>query len=152
MLGKDGNILDMVIDRRHYKGFSSIYGQQLHETGQIIGCASPMFDPQEASQELKVAWSWPLEMRLPGYSQRLDCQKLWGVKLPSGKAGQPQASRIRSVWPEWCGFVAGPCMAENYNVDKGLLGKRAPASFDKETKTKKKAEGIAKLHIIMVNC
>ncbi|MDR0971863.1 MAG: FAD-dependent oxidoreductase [Bacteroidales bacterium] len=53
-LGIKGNILDMVIDRRQFKGFSSIYGQQLNETGQIIGCASPMFDPQETKQELKI--------------------------------------------------------------------------------------------------
>ena len=35
MLGKDGANLDMIIDRRKYKGFSAVYGQQLAETGQI---------------------------------------------------------------------------------------------------------------------
>jgi glycine/D-amino acid oxidase-like deaminating enzyme/thioredoxin reductase/Fe-S-cluster-containing hydrogenase component 2/bacterioferritin-associated ferredoxin len=53
LLGKDGDILDMIIDRRIYKGFSSIYGQQLHSTGQLIACASPMFDTQVAWKNLK---------------------------------------------------------------------------------------------------
>ena len=53
-LGKDGNTLDMLIDRRKYKGFSAVYGQQLAETGQIIGCASPAVDPQESGKNLKV--------------------------------------------------------------------------------------------------
>lgn len=54
MLGKDGDSLDMLIDRRNYKGFSAVYGQQLKETGQIIGCASPAVDGQEADKDLKV--------------------------------------------------------------------------------------------------
>ncbi|OQA87937.1 MAG: putative glutamate synthase (NADPH) small subunit [Bacteroidetes bacterium ADurb.Bin234] len=52
-LGKNGDALDMVIDRRHYKGFSAVYGQQLMKTGQIIGCASPGCDPNETRQNLK---------------------------------------------------------------------------------------------------
>ena len=36
MLGKDGAPLAMLIDRRRYKGFVAVYGQQLAETGQII--------------------------------------------------------------------------------------------------------------------
>jgi glycine/D-amino acid oxidase-like deaminating enzyme len=54
LLGKDGDALDMVIDRRKYKRFSAVYGQQLKETGQIIGCASPASDPKEAVANLKV--------------------------------------------------------------------------------------------------
>ncbi len=53
-LGKNGACLDMLIDRRHYKGFSAVYGQQLASTGQIIGCASPATDPAEAGKNLKV--------------------------------------------------------------------------------------------------
>ena len=44
----------MVIDRRHYKGFSAVYGQQLRETGQIIGCASPAYDAQESKSNRKI--------------------------------------------------------------------------------------------------
>ncbi|HCX98906.1 MAG TPA: ferredoxin, partial [Bacteroidales bacterium] len=40
-MGIEGSPLPMLIDRRNYKGFSAVYGQQLAETGQIIGCASP---------------------------------------------------------------------------------------------------------------
>jgi glycine/D-amino acid oxidase-like deaminating enzyme len=53
-LGKDGDTLDMLIDRRKYKGFSAVYGQQLADTGQIIGCASPAVDPLETGKDLKV--------------------------------------------------------------------------------------------------
>jgi len=54
MLGKDGQSLDMLIDRRKYKGFSAVYGQQLAETGQIIGCASPANDYLETDKNLKI--------------------------------------------------------------------------------------------------
>jgi len=54
MLGKNGSSLDMLIDRRKYKGFSAVYGQQLAETGQIIGCASPAIDAMETDKNLKV--------------------------------------------------------------------------------------------------
>ncbi|MDR2836415.1 MAG: FAD-dependent oxidoreductase [Bacteroidales bacterium] len=53
MLGKDGTQLDMIIDRRKYKNFSAVYGQQLAETGQIIGCASPAIDGMETFKNLK---------------------------------------------------------------------------------------------------
>ncbi len=54
MIGKKGDTLDMLIDRRKYKGFSAVYGQQLQETGQIIGCASPAVDPSETDKNLKI--------------------------------------------------------------------------------------------------
>ena len=54
LLGPGGDSLDMLIDRRHYKGFSAVYGQQLASTGQIIGCASPACDSAEAGKDLKV--------------------------------------------------------------------------------------------------
>ena len=54
LLGKDGNSLDMLIDRRKYKGFSAVYGQQLHDTGQIIGCASPSIEALETNKNLKI--------------------------------------------------------------------------------------------------
>ena len=43
-LGKDGDILDMLIDRRKRNDFSAVYGQQFAEAGQIIACASPAVD------------------------------------------------------------------------------------------------------------
>lgn len=53
LIGKDGDSLDMLIDRRRLRGFSAVYGQQMKETGQIIGCASPAHDPQEAGKCLQ---------------------------------------------------------------------------------------------------
>ena len=53
LLGVNGDALDMIIDRRHYKGFSAVYGQQFKHTGQIIGCASPDTDAYEARQSIK---------------------------------------------------------------------------------------------------
>jgi hypothetical protein len=53
-MGINGNPLDMIIDRRKYKGFSAVYGQQLGETGQIIACASPAVEPMEAGKNLKI--------------------------------------------------------------------------------------------------
>jgi glycine/D-amino acid oxidase-like deaminating enzyme/Fe-S-cluster-containing hydrogenase component 2/thioredoxin reductase/ferredoxin len=54
MLGVNGSPLDMLIDRRNYKGFTAVYGQQLGETGQIIGCASPANEPLETDKDVKV--------------------------------------------------------------------------------------------------
>ena len=53
MMGINGDALDMIIDRRHYKGFSAVYGQQFAHTGQIIGCASPDTDAYETRQNIK---------------------------------------------------------------------------------------------------
>lgn len=52
-LGPNGDSLDMIIDRRHYKGFNAVYGQQFLHTGQVIGCASPDCDAAEAGKSLK---------------------------------------------------------------------------------------------------
>jgi glycine/D-amino acid oxidase-like deaminating enzyme/Fe-S-cluster-containing hydrogenase component 2 len=54
MLGVDDRPLPMLIDRRKYKGFTAVYGQQLAETGQVIGCASPAVDAGEAGRNLKL--------------------------------------------------------------------------------------------------
>lgn len=47
-LGKEGDILDMLIDRRKRNDFSAVYGQQFAETGQIIACASPAVDAKDS--------------------------------------------------------------------------------------------------------
>ncbi|HON18401.1 MAG TPA: FAD-dependent oxidoreductase [Salinivirgaceae bacterium] len=53
-LGVNGRPLDMLIDRQHYKGYTAVYGQQLAETGQIIGCASPANEPSQTDKPLTV--------------------------------------------------------------------------------------------------
>ena len=54
MLGLNGEPLNMVIDRRRYKGYTAVYGQQLGDTGQVIGCASPLVEPNETDKDLKI--------------------------------------------------------------------------------------------------
>ena len=143
MLGKEGNILDMVIDRRKYKGFSSIYGQQLHETGQIIGCASPMFDSQEASQELKVNSIEFLEIASEIFSnwipelKNVSFQAVWsGYYSEPRYIVDPELGLF--VGMRGHGFMLCQYIAKLY-VDK-LLGKETPTYFDK---LKLKGEGIA---------
>lgn len=53
LMGPEGRCIDMLIDRRNYKGFSAVYGQQFTDTGQIIGCASPATDENMINQNLK---------------------------------------------------------------------------------------------------
>lgn len=53
MLGVGGAPMGMLIDRRHRAGVSAVYGQQLADTGQIIGCASPLVEPAETGRNLK---------------------------------------------------------------------------------------------------
>jgi len=143
MLGKEGNILDMVIDRRKYKGFSSIYGQQLHETGQIIGCASPMFDSQEASQELKVNSIEFLEIASEIFSnwipelKNVSFQAVWsGYYTEPRYIVDPELGLF--IGMRGHGFMLCQYIAKLY-VDK-LLGKETPTYFDK---LKLKGEGIA---------
>jgi glycine/D-amino acid oxidase-like deaminating enzyme/Fe-S-cluster-containing hydrogenase component 2 len=98
LLGKDGDSLDMLIDRRHYKGFSAVYGQQLASTGQIIGCASPAQDAAEAGRNLKVNTEPFLEISAEMFTE-------W---IPALKGMSLQAT--------WCGYYTEP----RYIVDPAL--------------------------------
>jgi glycine/D-amino acid oxidase-like deaminating enzyme/ferredoxin len=90
LIGKDGDSLDMLIDRRHYKGFSAVYGQQLAATGQIIGCASPASDASEAGKNLKVNTQAFLEIATEVFTE-------W---IPQLKGMSLQAT--------WCGYYTEP--------------------------------------------
>jgi len=90
LIGKDGDSLDMLIDRRHYKGFSAVYGQQLAETGQIIGCASPAADCTDAGKNLKVNTQAFLEISAEVFAE-------W---IPRLKGMSFQAT--------WCGYYTEP--------------------------------------------
>jgi len=90
LIGKDGDSLDMLIDRRHYKGFSAVYGQQLAETGQIIGCASPATDCMDAGKNLKVNTQEFLEISAEVFTE-------W---IPRLKGMSFQAT--------WCGYYTEP--------------------------------------------
>lgn len=91
----------MLIDRRCYKGFSAVYGQQFAETGQIIGCASPAVDAMEAGKNLKYNTKSFLEI----------CSEMFCEWIP----------QLRSVGFQafWCGYYTEP----RYIVDPdhGLL-------------------------------
>jgi len=98
LIGKDGDSLDMLIDRRHYKGFSAVYGQQLAETGQIIGCASPVQDATDAAKSLKVNTQEFIEIVSEVFTE-------W---IPRLKGMSFQAM--------WCGYYTEP----RYIIDPDL--------------------------------
>jgi len=98
LIGKDGDSLDMLIDRRHYKCFSAVYGQQLAETGQIIGCASPAQDATDAAKNLKVNTQDFLEIAAEVFTE-------W---IPQLKGMSFQAT--------WCGYYTEP----RYIIDPSL--------------------------------
>jgi len=143
LLGKNGDRLDMIIDRRHYKGFSSIYGQQLRETGQIIGCASPLSDPQQTWKSLKTTTQDFLEIASEIFASWIP--ELKTISLQASWSGYYTEPRY-IIDPEnglfvglrGHGFMLSQYLAKMY-VDK-LRGQSVPAYFDK---LKLKGEGIA---------
>lgn len=80
LIGKDGACLDMLIDRRKYKGFSAVYGQQLTDTGQIIGCASPGNDATEAGKDLTVNTQRFLEIASEVFTDWIPALKEVGIQ------------------------------------------------------------------------
>ena len=134
MLGKDGAPLAMLIDRRRYKGFVAVYGQQLAETGQIIGCASPMFEPQEAATNIKINseefieivaeifTNWIPELSSVGF------QAIWaGYYVEPRMIIDPEKGLFLGLRGQ--GFMLGQYLAKLY-VDQ-LLGKPVPSYFDR---------------------
>ena len=130
LMGKDGkDALDMVIDRRRYKGFSAVYGQQLMDTGQIIGCASPASDPKETGINLKMNSKDFIEIVSEVFSDWIP--KLSGVGFQAFWSGYYVEPRY-IVDPDLGlliglrghGFMLGQYLAKIY-VDK-FLGKTVP--------------------------
>lgn len=134
MLGKDGSPLPMLIDRRRYKGFTAVYGQQLGETGQIIGCASPAVDPQEADKNIKVNTedfieiasevftNWIPELSSVGF------QAVWaGYYVEPRMVIDPELGLFLGLRGQ--GFMLGQYLAKIY-VDK-LMGKEVPGYFER---------------------
>ena len=133
-MGVDGNPIDMLIDRRKYKGFSAVYGQQLAETGQIIGCASPAVDPQETGKDLRtntkdfleivseVFVDWIPELSSVGF------QAVWsGYYVEPRYVVDPDLGLIIGLRGH--GFMLGQYFAKMY-VDS-LLGYQVPDYFEK---------------------
>jgi glycine/D-amino acid oxidase-like deaminating enzyme/thioredoxin reductase/Fe-S-cluster-containing hydrogenase component 2/bacterioferritin-associated ferredoxin/ferredoxin len=134
MLGVNGNPLPMMIDRRNYKGFMAVYGQQLAETGQIIGCASPAVDPMETDKNLKVNSKEFLEITseifvnwLPDLSS-VGFQAVWaGYYVEPRMIIDTDHGLFLGLRGQ--GYMLGQYLAKLY-VDK-LLGKTIPAYFNR---------------------
>ena len=131
-LGMNGRALPMLIDRRNYKGFVAVYGQQLAETGQIIGCASPSVDALETGQNLKVNSrefleivsevfvNWIPELSSVGF------QAVWsGYYVEPRMIIDPKAGLFIGLRGQ--GFMLGQYLAKMY-VD-ALLGNSVPGYF-----------------------
>jgi glycine/D-amino acid oxidase-like deaminating enzyme len=124
----------MLIDRRKYKGFSAVYGQQLKETGQIIGCASPAIEPLDTDKNLKVNTKefieivseifvdWIPELSSVGF------QAVWGGYYVEPRyIVDPELGLFIGLRGH--GFMLGQYLAKVY-VDK-LNGKETPGYFDR---------------------
>lgn len=128
-MGIQGRPLDMLIDRRHYKGFTAVYGQQLAETGQIIGCASPMIEPLETDKNLKINSKEFLEIIsevfvswLPALSS-VGFQAVWaGYYVEPRMILDPEKGLFVGMRGQ--GFMLGMYLAKMY-VDS-LLGRPVP--------------------------
>jgi glycine/D-amino acid oxidase-like deaminating enzyme/NADPH-dependent 2,4-dienoyl-CoA reductase/sulfur reductase-like enzyme/Fe-S-cluster-containing hydrogenase component 2 len=134
MMGINGEPLPMLIDRRKNKGFVAVYGQQLAETGQIIGCASPAVDPDQAGRNLKVNSrdfieivsevfvNWLPELSAVGF------QALWsGYYVEPRMIIDPEKGLFIGLRGQ--GFMLGQYLAKMY-VDE-LTGKDVPDYFSR---------------------
>ncbi|MFA5814019.1 MAG: FAD-dependent oxidoreductase [Bacteroidales bacterium] len=132
MLGVNGAPLPMVIDRRRYKGFTAVYGQQLGETGQVIGCASPAMDAQEAEKNLKINSQDFLEIAsevfvnwIPELSS-VGFQAVWaGYYVEPRMILDPDLGLFLGLRGQ--GFMLGQYLAKMY-VDR-LMGRPVPDYF-----------------------
>ncbi len=133
-MGINGQPLDMLIDRRKYKGFTAVYGQQLGETGQIIGCASPRVEHMETDKNLKINSKEFLEIVsevfvdwLPQLSS-VGFQAVWaGYYVEPRMILDPDLGLFVGFRGQ--GFMLGQYLAKIY-VDK-MMGKEVPSYFDR---------------------
>ncbi len=131
-LGVNGRPLDMLIDRQHYKGFTAVYGQQLAETGQIIGCASPANEPSQTDKPLTINDREFLEIIsevfcdwIPQLSS-VGLQAIWaGYYVEPRMVVDP--SRGLMIGLRGQGFMLGMYLAKLY-IDS-LIGKPVPDYF-----------------------
>lgn len=134
MMGINGSPLPMLIDRRKYKGFSAVYGQQLSETGQIIGCASPAIDPDQSGKNLKINTQEFFEIAsevfvnwIPELSS-IGFQAVWaGYYVEPKMIIDPELGLFIGLRGQ--GFMLGQYLAKLY-VDK-ISGREVPSYFDR---------------------
>ena len=129
MMGPNGGPLDMIIDRRHYKGFSAVYGQQFEHTGQIIGCASPDTDAYETRQNIKYNSREFLEIVSQVFAEWLPSLKdvsflaCWAGRYTEPRyIVDPEVGLLTGLRGH--GFMLGQYLAKLY-VDK-YLGREVP--------------------------
>ena len=129
MMGPNGGPLDMIIDRRHYKGFSAVYGQQFEHTGQIIGCASPDTDAYETRQNIKYNSREFLEIVSQVFAEWLPNLKevsflaCWAGRYTEPRyIVDPEVGLLTGLRGH--GFMLGQYLAKLY-VDK-FLGREVP--------------------------
>ena len=130
MMGPNGGALDMIIDRRHYKGFSAVYGQQFEHTGQIIGCASPDTDAYETRQNIKYNSKEFLEIVsqvfaewIPGLKE-VSFLACWAGRYTEPRyIVDPEVGLLTGLRGH--GFMLGQYLAKLY-VDK-YLGREVPS-------------------------
>jgi len=134
MMGLKGIPLPMLIDRQNHKGFSAVYGQQLAETGQIIGCASPAIEPLETNKNVKINSKEFLEIVsevfvdwIPDLSS-VGFQAVWsGYYVEPRMYIDTEHGLFTGLRGQ--GFMLGMYLAKLY-VDK-LLGKEVPEYFNR---------------------
>lgn len=133
-LGVNNTPLPMMIDRRTYRGFSAVYGQQLGPTGQIIGCASPAVDSVQANKNLKINTQDFLEIVAETFVNWIPClssvefQATWaGYYVEPRMAIDPERGLFVGLRGQ--GFMLAQYLAKLY-VDR-LLGRSVPTYFDR---------------------
>ncbi len=132
MMGVNNNPLPMIIDRRVYKGFSAVYGQQLAETGQVIGCASPEIEPKEACKNLDINSQEFLEIVSEIFVDWFPTLEATGFQAAwAGYYVEPKMiidpDKGLFVGLRGHGFMLGQYLAKMY-VDK-MMGKDVPDYF-----------------------
>ncbi len=134
MMGINGTPLPMMIDRRHYKGFTAVYGQQLAETGQVIGCASPAIEPMETDKNLKINSKEFIEIIAEVFTDWIPSlssagfQAVWaGYYVEPRMVLDVDAGLFIGLRGQ--GFMLGQYLAKLY-VDK-LAGKTVPDYFSR---------------------
>ena len=133
-MGIKNQLLPMIIDRSTCKGFIAVYGQQLAETGQIIGCASPLIEPLETAKDQKINSREFIEIVsetfvdwLPELSS-IGFQAIWsGYYVEPRMIIDPELGLFLGLRGQ--GFMLGQYLARLY-VDK-LLGKKTPPYFNR---------------------
>ena len=133
-LGKDNTPLPMLIDRRAHHGFTAVYGYQLAETGQIIGCASPGNEHEQTGRNLKVNSRDFLEVVAETFIDWLPVlssvgfQAVWsGYYIEPRMIIDPELGLFLGLRGQ--GFMLGQYLARLY-VDT-LMGRQVPDYYDR---------------------